>query len=177
MLGNHFKTTDIYDVICENISRLNGNTTKIIFDKSQSIKRPPNVLKMFIPRTYFDTVTFEVQKITTKIDPPSEYYMRFPEEKEVFQCILVSVLTHDKNKMGSGHYYFDVLDFNTGILWHYNDETGTEWTVLPDNVYCVSPLINKTKKRGKFWQYLALWCSVADINVGTKGALGVIMIS
>ena len=41
MLDYNFKETDIYDVIREFFSELNGNITKTIFDKSQSIKRHP----------------------------------------------------------------------------------------------------------------------------------------
>ena len=62
MLDNHFKETDIYDVICEKCSELNGDITKTIFDQSHSIKRPP-IFKNNLQITYYDRVTCEVKKV------------------------------------------------------------------------------------------------------------------
>ena len=47
MLDNHFKETGISDEKYEKCSELNGKITKAIFDKSQSIKIPPNIFDYF----------------------------------------------------------------------------------------------------------------------------------
>ena len=52
--------------------------------------------------------------------------------------------------MRSGHYYCDILDFNTGIWWRFDDDTTNKLAGLPDNVYSVQWLTkpeNKNERR------------------------------
>ena len=55
---------------------------------------------------------------------------------------------HNSNSMSSGHYYCDILYFNTRIWWRCDGETVTELKVLPYNVHCVFTISN-LNKRGK----------------------------
>ena len=63
--------------------------------------------------------------------------MKFTQKTEDFQYTLVSVNMYGSNLMRSGHYYCDILDFNTGIWWRFDDDTTNKLAGLPDNVYSV----------------------------------------
>ena len=58
IFDNHFKETDITDVICENYSNFNGKITKENFDKSQKIKTPI-VLRIYLKITIYDKEKLE----------------------------------------------------------------------------------------------------------------------
>ena len=61
---------------------------------------------------------------------------------------MVSIIIHEGDKMSSGHYYWDVLDFSTGIWWRYNDDIITQLTGLSDNVY-IDSSYQKISKEGE----------------------------
>ena len=48
-------------------------------------------------------------KNKTKIAPPDQYFISFPNNREVLY-ILVSIKIHIGNDMDKGHYVCDVLD-------------------------------------------------------------------
>ena len=61
--------------------------------------------------------------------------MSFPGENfEVFY-VLVSIKLHIGNDVDSGHYVCDVLNYNTGTWWNYDDDTRTKYSGYPKNVY------------------------------------------
>ena len=66
---------------------------------------------------------------------------------------------HDGYSTRSGNYYCDILYFNTGIWWRYDDNTITKLTFLPDNVYTDS-FNQKIAKRVKNlrWQDQIILC-------------------
>ena len=65
-LDKHFKETDLTDVIFENYSELNGKITKSIFDKSQTLRRSPIILRNILHRTKYGWSTETHQKIKTE---------------------------------------------------------------------------------------------------------------
>ena len=48
--------------------------------------------------------------------------------------------------MDSGHYVCDILYYNTGTWWNYNDDTITKYSGYPDNIYDISSNKNEQKK-------------------------------
>ena len=74
--------------------------------------------------------------------------MPFLDKHPEFLHILVSIKLHIGNDMDKVHYVCDLLDYNTGTWWNYDDETITQYTGYPMNVYD-NLLIDKKQKRGK----------------------------
>ena len=58
---------------------------------------------------------------------------------------VVSVNYNNKTSNNTDHYFCDILDFNTGILWHCDDDTITQSRVILDNVYSVAPYLTPGK--------------------------------
>ena len=56
-----------------------------------------------------------------KIALPAQYSMSFPNEPKVIY-ILVSIKLYIGNDMDQGHYVCDVLDYNTGTWWNFDDK-------------------------------------------------------
>ena len=76
----------------------------------------------------------EYCKNKTKIVLPAQYYMSFPNNREVFY-IPVSIKLHIGNDRDKGHHVCDVLDYKTGTWWNYDDEKITQYPGYPMNVY------------------------------------------
>ena len=70
----------------------------------------------------------------TKIALPAQYSMSFPNNPEVLY-ILVCIKLHIGNDRDKGHHVCDVLDYNTGTWWNYDDEKITQYPGYPMNVY------------------------------------------
>ena len=62
IFDNHFKETEYADVIYENCSDKNGNSTNSTFDISQSLKMPTIILR-FLKGTKYNRVTYKHIKI------------------------------------------------------------------------------------------------------------------
>ena len=43
------------------------------------------------------------------------------------------------NSMSTGHYYCDILEFNTGIWWRCDDDNITQLRVISECFYSVAP--------------------------------------
>ena len=67
---------------------------------------------------------------------------------EVFY-ILVSIKLHVGKYMDSGHYFCDVLDYNTVMWWNCDDDTITNYSGYPENVYDNLSNKNEQKKGGE----------------------------
>ena len=61
--------------------------------------------------------------------------MYFPDKHPEVLYIIVSIKLHICNDLDKGHYVCDILDYNTGIWWNYDDETITQYPGYPSNVY------------------------------------------
>ena len=72
--------------------------------------------------------------------------MKFSQKKKYFQYNLSSIIMHEGNSMSSGHYYCDMLYFNTVKYWCCDEDTITQVTGSPDNVQSDS-LYQKFKKK------------------------------
>ena len=73
-------------------------------------------------------------KNKTKIALPAQYYMSFPNNREVLY-IIFSIKLHIGNDMDQVQYVCDVLEYNTGIWWNCDDEKVTQYPGYPMNVY------------------------------------------
>ena len=62
--------------------------------------------------------------------------------------ILVSINLHIGNNMDNDHYVCDVLDYNTGTWRNCDDETITQYSGYPMNIYD-DLSIDKNNKKGK----------------------------
>ena len=63
--------------------------------------------------------------------------------------IIVSVKLHIGKYMDSGHYVCDILDYNTGTWWNCDDDTITNYSGYPENIY--DNLSNENEqKRGNY---------------------------
>ena len=60
--------------------------------------------------------------------------------------VLVSIKYHIGNDLDQGHYICDVLDYNTGTWWEFDDEIVTKYPGYPMNVYNEVSSDKKTKK-------------------------------
>ena len=54
---------------------------------------------------------------------------------------------HDGDSLDSGHYLNDVIDINTGIWWHCDNDDFTEIFDLSERVYN-KEILKKTTKKG-----------------------------
>ena len=61
--------------------------------------------------------------------------MSFPDKHAELLDILVSFKLHIGNYMDKGHYFCDVLYYNTGTWWNFYDDIITQYTGYPMNVY------------------------------------------
>ena len=75
--------------------------------------------------------------------------MSFPDKHAEEHYILVSIKLHIGNDMDKGHYVCDVLDYITGTLWDCDDDTITQYTGYPINIYNDLSIYKKQKKGGK----------------------------
>ena len=66
-------------------------------------------------------------KSKTKIALPAHYSVYFTDKHHKELYIIVSIKLHIGNDLDKGHYVCDILDYNTGIWWNYDDETITQY--------------------------------------------------
>ena len=60
--------------------------------------------------------------------------------------IIVSIKIHVGKYMDNGNCIFDILDYNKGTWWNCDDDTITNYSGYPDNVYEYSSNENEQKK-------------------------------
>ena len=75
--------------------------------------------------------------------------MSFPDKHPEVLYIIISIKLHIGDDMDKSHDVCDVLDYNTGTWWNYNDETITQYPGYPPNVYNDLSNSKKQKKRKK----------------------------
>ena len=73
--------------------------------------------------------------------------MSFPGEDTEMLYIIVSMNLHIGNDMDSGHYVCDVLDYNTWTWRNCDDDTITNYSGYPKNVYDNLSKDNEQKRR------------------------------
>ena len=66
---------------------------------------------------------------------PTEYPFNISNEQVSDMYSLLYIIYHDVNYMSTGHYYSDILDFNTGVFWQCNDENMTQIEVMSYDCY------------------------------------------
>ena len=74
--------------------------------------------------------------------------MSFQDKHAEVVYTLVSIKLYIENDMDSGHYVYDILDYNTGIWCNCDDVTITKYSGYPDKVYDNYSNMNE-KKGGK----------------------------
>ena len=60
--------------------------------------------------------------------------MSFPNNRDVLY-IVVSIKLRIGNDMDKGHYLCDILYYNTGTWWNFDDEKITQYLGYPMNLY------------------------------------------
>ena len=77
-------------------------------------------------RTDINVETMAYSKNKSRIVIPNDYLFNI-YNKQVYNIYsLVSIIYHDGNSMSTGHYYSDILEFNTGVWWQFNDDSMTQ---------------------------------------------------
>ena len=61
--------------------------------------------------------------------------MSFPGIETEVLYILVYININIDNDIDKDHYIYDVLDYNIGKWWNYDDATITKYSEFPNNVY------------------------------------------
>ena len=61
--------------------------------------------------------------------------MSFSGKNSEVVYIIVSMKLNIVKYMDSGHYVCDVLYYNTGTYWNFDDNTINNYSGYPDNVY------------------------------------------
>ena len=74
--------------------------------------------------------------------------MSFPGKHDELVDTIVSIKTCVGKYMDSGHYVYDVLDYNTVTWCNYDDDTITSFSGYPENVF--DDLSNENEKKGKY---------------------------
>ena len=91
-------------------------------------------LRISLQRSNYNMENNTFCKNKTKIALPDQYSMSFTNNCEVLY-IIVYIKLHIGNDLDQGHYVCDILYFNTGTWWNYDDEKSTQYPVYPMNVY------------------------------------------
>ena len=106
-------------------------------------------MRISLQRSHYNVKNNIFGKNKTKIALPAQYFMSFPNNPKVLY-ILVSIKLHVGNDMDQGHYVCDVLDYNTGTCWNYDDEKVTQYPGYTMNVYNDLSR-DKDKEKEKIW--------------------------
>ena len=91
-------------------------------------------MKTFLQRTTYDVESGIITKI---IAIPSEFFMSIRSINRKISCAFVSLVMHKGYSFHSGHYYSEVLDFNTGIWVCYGDDRLSQNNYFPEGVYII----------------------------------------
>ena len=67
----------------------------------------------------------------------SEFFMSIRSINRKISCAFVSLVMHKGYWCHSGHYYSEVLDFNTGIWVCYDDDRLSQNNYFPEGVYII----------------------------------------
>ena len=91
--------------------------------------------------------------------------MYFSGRHDEVVYIMVSINIHVGKYMDSGHYIFDVLDYNTWTWWICDNVTVTNYSGYPENVYDDVSHENEQKRGIKYYEWIRYDC----VNVIHKG--------
>ena len=80
--------------------------------------------------------------------------MSFQSKHAELVYILASIKLHIAYYMDSGHYIYDIIDYNTGPCWNVYDGTITTYSGYPDNVYDNSSKRNEPKDGGNYYEWI-----------------------
>ena len=94
--------------------------------KNKILKKTNNIESTNANENISSKIPYKVENNTlhknkTKIAIPAQYSMSFPNDSKVIY-ILVFIKFHIGNDMDQGHYVCDLLDYNTGTWWNYDDK-------------------------------------------------------
>ena len=82
-----------------------------------------------------------------KISLPSQYSISFSGFHDEVFYIIVPIKLHVGKYMDSGLYVCDVLYYNTGTWWNGDDDTITNYSGYPYNIYNYLSNENQQKRR------------------------------
>ena len=108
-------------------------------------------------RGKYDTKKYRVIKNECKFATPSEYFIKKPSSNEKISYKLVSLIMRDGKSLDCEHYFSDVFDTKSGILWHCDDSNIKEISNFTEGFYTRESLKLATKK-GNLCQALNTYC-------------------
>ena len=79
--------------------------------------------------------TGEAIKNELKVAIPFEYLYKQQSSNEKISYTLVSLINHDGDSLGCGHYVSGFFYARTGIWWHCDDDNITKISDSPKKVY------------------------------------------
>ena len=82
-------------------------------------------MKILPQRTHNNLETKRSTKKFSRIEIPSEYSFKFSQDMEDVTYSIAFVTCHGATSNNTGHYFCEILDFNTGIWWRCDDDTIT----------------------------------------------------
>ena len=107
--------------MCENFSKVSGKSTKVEFEKYQSVLNLPMKPRILIQISEYNGKKDEYFKNKTSISLPSKYSVSFSGSDDELVYILVSIKIHANKYMDSGHYICDLFYYNKVALWRCDD--------------------------------------------------------
>ena len=114
LVDRFYVKTELTDVIYEHCSKLSYNISKAKFENHQSVLKQPINLGIFLQRSEYTGIRYEYCKHKTKISLTLQYSMYFSDKHDEVVYIMISIKIHVGKDMDSGHYVWDILDYNTG---------------------------------------------------------------
>ena len=133
-MDKFYETNKLSDVICDTCNNASGTEQKSYFETKQSVVTVPMKLRISLQRTEYNVETDSFCKNKTKIAIAAQYFLSCPNNTEVLY-VLVFIKYHIGNDLDQGHYVCDVLDYNTGTWWKFDDEIVTKYPGYPKNFY------------------------------------------
>ena len=102
--------------------------------------------RIFLQKSENNFERYEYCKNKTNIFLPLQYSVSFPGKNYEEVYIIFPTNLHIGKDMDSGHYICDVLDYNTGTWWNCDDNTITNYSGCPENIY--DNLSNENEQKG-----------------------------
>ena len=84
--------------------------------------------------------------------------MYFSGNRDEVVYIMISIKIYIDKDMNIGHYFCDVLDYNTETWWNYYDDTITKYSRYLVNVYGNLSRENEQKKGKKYYEWIRYDC-------------------
>ena len=134
LMVKFYEKSELGDVICAEFSNSSGKTIKANLEGKQWVLKPPMQLRIFNQISDFNVEKW-ILKNKINVALPAQYFTSFQGKKPEVLYFIVSVKLCISKDMDKGNYIFDVLDYNTVTWRNCDDDTITQYTGFPMNVY------------------------------------------